>query len=64
MAKAAVGDTQGAAAAVASVVVAVDTGVVGECLPFGTWEEAGPGRLVLMVLYFVLQALLATFEPP
>ena len=71
MAEAAAGDTQGAAApvaAVASVVVAVDTEAVGECLPFGTvymtWEEVGPGRLVVVALYFVLQAPLATFEPP
>jgi hypothetical protein len=65
--EAVVGDMQ-EVAAVASVVVAVDIGVAGECLPFGMGytmlEEAVPGRLAVMTLYSALQAPLAISEAP
>jgi hypothetical protein len=67
MAEAVAGGMQGAAA-VASVVVEFDIEAVGECLPFCMshmmQEEAGPGGLVAVVLYFALQAPLAIFDSP
>ena len=61
------GNIQGAAVA-AFVVVVVDIEVVVEGLALGmshmTQEGAGPDRLVIVVPYFALQALLAIFDSP